>query len=321
MKVFISHSSKDKDRFVLDFAIKLRNQGIDAWLDYWEMSIGDSLVEKIFHEGIKDCDFFIIILSKNSIKSNWVREELEIGVVKKIEKQTKIMPIIIDENVVIPKVLSATVWQKITDLNSYDKELTEIINSILGIKKAPPIGEIPKYAVELSTIGDLSIIDSNVLKLIVEFVLRNDLWTKLLSGIQLKDIWQENGISKDQVEESLEILDNNFYIEIDLTTEGWFGSGFMVTTQAILDYANNYINNFDKKVLTIISNILNKNVMRSDFLSKKSSLNRIIIIALIEEWESSDYIKYTTRLDSLGNIHFQHLSAMGKRFFKEKLGQ
>ncbi|MCQ9427586.1 toll/interleukin-1 receptor domain-containing protein, partial [Pseudomonas sp. LJDD11] len=52
-KVFVSHASEDKDRFVLDFAKQLRANGIDAWLDKWEMLPGDSLVTKIFDEGIK----------------------------------------------------------------------------------------------------------------------------------------------------------------------------------------------------------------------------------------------------------------------------
>jgi len=52
-KVFLSHASEDKKRFVLEFAAKLRQQGIDAWLDKWEMSPGDSLIDKIFEEGIK----------------------------------------------------------------------------------------------------------------------------------------------------------------------------------------------------------------------------------------------------------------------------
>jgi hypothetical protein len=36
-KVFLSHASEDKARFVLSFAEKLHNNGIDVWLDKWEM--------------------------------------------------------------------------------------------------------------------------------------------------------------------------------------------------------------------------------------------------------------------------------------------
>jgi hypothetical protein len=40
-KVFISHASEDKDRFVTLFARRLRENGVDAWLDQWETRIDD----------------------------------------------------------------------------------------------------------------------------------------------------------------------------------------------------------------------------------------------------------------------------------------
>ncbi|MHB9102858.1 MAG: toll/interleukin-1 receptor domain-containing protein [Sulfuricella sp.] len=43
-KVFVSHASEDKARFVVDFARRLRENGVEAWLDQWEMKPGDSQV-------------------------------------------------------------------------------------------------------------------------------------------------------------------------------------------------------------------------------------------------------------------------------------
>ena len=63
-KVFISHASADKERFVTDFATRLRSNGVDAWVDSWEMNPGDSLVDKIFEEGLKNCQAMIVVLSK-----------------------------------------------------------------------------------------------------------------------------------------------------------------------------------------------------------------------------------------------------------------
>jgi hypothetical protein len=40
--VFISHASEDKDRFVLRFAERLRSNGVNAWVDIWEVLSGDS---------------------------------------------------------------------------------------------------------------------------------------------------------------------------------------------------------------------------------------------------------------------------------------
>ena len=49
-KAFISHAHEDKERFVDNFASLLRQHGIDAWYDNWEIGPGDSLVKKIFDD-------------------------------------------------------------------------------------------------------------------------------------------------------------------------------------------------------------------------------------------------------------------------------
>ena len=41
-KVFISHASEDKDRFVLAFAKELRSRGVDAWVDEWEIVVAEN---------------------------------------------------------------------------------------------------------------------------------------------------------------------------------------------------------------------------------------------------------------------------------------
>lgn len=86
-KVFISHASEDKDRFVTEFAKKLRENGVDVWLDKWEMLPGDSLVDKIFEEGLKEAQAVIIVLSKYSIEKPWVREELNASLLTKLIKE------------------------------------------------------------------------------------------------------------------------------------------------------------------------------------------------------------------------------------------
>ena len=53
-KVFVNYGSEDKARFVRDFCARLRNNGVDAWYDRWEITLGDSLIQKIFEEGIRE---------------------------------------------------------------------------------------------------------------------------------------------------------------------------------------------------------------------------------------------------------------------------
>jgi hypothetical protein len=111
-KVFLSHASEDKERFVFEFAEKLRAKGVDVWLDRWEMFPGDSLIDKIFEEGLKNSQAVIIVLSKNSVKKRWVKEELNASMVKKINDGSKLIPVVIDD-CDVPECLLSTVWQKI----------------------------------------------------------------------------------------------------------------------------------------------------------------------------------------------------------------
>ncbi len=72
-KVFLSHASEDKQRFVLPFATSLRAKGVDVWLDKWEILPGDSLVDRLFEEGLKNAQAVLIVVSAVSVEKPWVR--------------------------------------------------------------------------------------------------------------------------------------------------------------------------------------------------------------------------------------------------------
>lgn len=94
-KVFISHSSMDHG-FVLLLANRLKNELINVWIDDWELQVGDSIVQKI-NEGLKRCDFLIIVFSENSIKSEWVLRELNSTLMRQLTgKEVTILPILLE---------------------------------------------------------------------------------------------------------------------------------------------------------------------------------------------------------------------------------
>ncbi len=73
-RVFISHSPKDM-RFVRRLAGDLQAADLGLWMDERELDAGDSIVQRIT-DGLKDTDYLIPLLSKNSIQSHWVQAEL-----------------------------------------------------------------------------------------------------------------------------------------------------------------------------------------------------------------------------------------------------
>lgn len=96
MPVFISYSQKDRF-FVDNLAMDLVAAKHNVWLDRWELSIGDSLTLKI-QEALTESSAILVILSKNSVESEWCKRELSAGLVRELEeKKTVVMPCVIDD--------------------------------------------------------------------------------------------------------------------------------------------------------------------------------------------------------------------------------
>ena len=92
IKVFISHSSKDK-KFVRTLKDDLNENGIETWVDEDQLDIGDSLLEKL-ENSLEDSTHFIIILSSSSVGSDWVKFELNKAISQVAKKLIqKIIPI------------------------------------------------------------------------------------------------------------------------------------------------------------------------------------------------------------------------------------
>jgi hypothetical protein len=159
-KVFVSHASEDKNRFVRNLATRLRAAGIDAWFDQWEIAAGDSLVQRI-EQGIGEAEAFLVVLSRHSIDKPWVRIELDAAVIRSIESQTKLIPIRLDD-VAVPPLLSTKKWVSVPDVTEYDDAFAEICRSIFEIDTRPPLGLRPAYAASTGIPG-LNQADSAVL--------------------------------------------------------------------------------------------------------------------------------------------------------------
>ena len=72
--VFISHSSKDK-KFVRELVKALKEQSVTAWVDDKQIKVGQPIPLRIA-EGIRRCDFFLVVLSRAATESRWVENEL-----------------------------------------------------------------------------------------------------------------------------------------------------------------------------------------------------------------------------------------------------
>jgi len=94
--VFLSHSHFDR-HFVNRLANDLRRYGVKVWVDEAEMLVGDSLIEKL-RAGIDSMDYLLAVISRHSVKSTWVRREIDVAMTQEIEgRKVKVLPLLIDD--------------------------------------------------------------------------------------------------------------------------------------------------------------------------------------------------------------------------------
>ena len=107
-KVFISHSHQDK-KFVSELANRLLEDNVQVWTDEKDLAIGDNIAEKISN-AISKTDYFIVVLSKSSVNSNWVGFELSATRLNEISKNKNIILPVLIEDCEIPSFLIDRVY-------------------------------------------------------------------------------------------------------------------------------------------------------------------------------------------------------------------
>lgn len=95
--VFISYSSKDDER-AMDLLKRLEAEGIEVWIDEKSIETGSPLDDAI-RDFIIDCDYTVVLISKNSLKSNWVNQEIvQTLQTERVQRRRKLLPILFDKN-------------------------------------------------------------------------------------------------------------------------------------------------------------------------------------------------------------------------------
>jgi 5'-deoxynucleotidase YfbR-like HD superfamily hydrolase len=125
-KIFLSHSSRDKDA-VLKLERDIRAAGIDVWLDDSEIEVGQSVAKKI-QEGLEKSDYLAIWLTHHAVGSGWVEQEWLAKFHAAIEdRQIAVLPLLA-EDVDIPFLLRD---KKYADFRSdYNAGLRQLLKTL-----------------------------------------------------------------------------------------------------------------------------------------------------------------------------------------------
>jgi hypothetical protein len=143
MKVFLSHSTKDK-QFVQTLAGDLRAEKIEPWLCEVDIEYGDNFVAKI-EEGLSDADLAVLFWSPEAAGSDWTRLEWTAVTAREISESRTRLGIVLLRDCAIPELFR--VKHRIDARTDPEKSRLEIVTWIKRLrdmrlvreKKAPGV--------------------------------------------------------------------------------------------------------------------------------------------------------------------------------------
>jgi hypothetical protein len=292
-KVFISYAGEDEERFVRPFAERLRANGVDTWVAFWDMLPGDKLVSKIFDEGLRPSDAVIVILSKFSVDKPWVKDELHYAKVRQIEEKVRLIPVKI-EPCDIPECVRTTLWEEIADQNNYDRQFERIVNSIFGQYEKPPLGPKPAYVrPDVLTMDGLTRIDSVILEHACRIAIEQG-HSVLISGDRLVSELAAQGISEAQIMESEEVLEGRYCVRIHRVMGPPHAYDFAITTAGFDKFAQVGIPEYGKLCAEVARLLVREEHQSNTGVAQALSQPIRIIEHIFESLEHHGLIKFQT---------------------------
>lgn len=305
-RVFLSHASEDKERFVVPFATALRQKGIDVWLDKWEILPGDSLVDKLFEEGLRDADAVLVVISAVSVSKPWVRQELNTAIVNRIAKQTKVIPIVLDGSDV-PEGLKSLVWEPIHDVSNFKPQLDRVVAAIFEHREKPVLGRPPSYVAERQ-IPRLHQADTQVLRALYEDGIKRShpFWEPQAFAAQFPDL------GLDAFLDSIEILEEQGYIRIHRVLGGVArGIGALQPTlSGFMAFARAYLPEIEDNIRTVGLAILNENLSAAKEIATATGIAPFIVDNLLDLFAARGWVQISK---SLADTHVFRVSPSMRR--------
>ena len=122
--VFISYSWKDSDLAarVCEEISKLKRFAV--WIDRQAVAPGTRISEAIM-QSMKGSDYYVLLLSENSSRSEWVKREISLAFDLSMEKQLTLVPMLLD-SVEVPLEFRGLLY--IDARTSFDAGLTKLVD-------------------------------------------------------------------------------------------------------------------------------------------------------------------------------------------------
>lgn len=143
LRVFVSYSTKDsamteKIMRRLGDQLGLRGAFVDFWYDKWKVKAGQ-WIQQAVEKGLENCDILLVLLSKNSLESNWVNREWRNRFKVEIDSgRICVVPVLIDiDEDSLPEMLRGKRARRIhrRPEKKYESNISQLCDDILSVAR------------------------------------------------------------------------------------------------------------------------------------------------------------------------------------------
>jgi hypothetical protein len=300
---FLSHASEDKAGFAEPLGRELASLGIRPWLDKWEIRPGDSLVKKLFDEGVAAVDAVIVVVSQYSAGKPWVRAELDAAVVRRITENTRLIPIRLDA-ADMPAPLQMLVWHDAARTEDGIRHAARLIADTLHGQDARPAVAQPSTYTSVVRIPGLTAADSALLTLLAEEAISaNTLlyvpWPAVVARAA------NQGLDEAMATESLAVLEQRYYakrrpihaggaiVAIELCS-----AGFRAVADTIVPAAESA----RQRIIASLVNTPSDSTTVVDDLATMTDTPLLFVLQFLYELESKGYLTVVLTLGGFSRV-------------------
>ena len=143
--VFLSHNGQDKPA-VEELAHRLKDKGIEPWLDKWNLVPGAPWQEGI-EEALNQCATYAVFIGPNGM-GPWQHEEMREAISRRVEDGRPVIPVLLpggrrESRGKLPRFLGRATWVEFRHTLDDTDAIDRLIWGITGVKPPPPGGETP----------------------------------------------------------------------------------------------------------------------------------------------------------------------------------
>lgn len=202
-EVFLCYGSEDME-IAEPIANALQANGINTWWDNWCIGFGDSFRQKI-DEGLGGCTHFLVLLTPQSISKPWVNQEMDAGLVRKLNNECIFLPLRHGLSPrELPPLLSGIHAPEVVT----HEDIVQLINNIHGVSRKPPLGPAPQAVSDsVATKTGYSAAASSVARWFVENT-KNALFAD--PQINIEGLAKATGLTENDVKDALFELSSFF---------------------------------------------------------------------------------------------------------------